>query len=103
MVGIVRWSEYHGWYQNSVSAILKRELSNLIIVKCVSHSLHLCAEKAAKLLPRQLDLKLCTKQLIIIKIPKKLQRQTANRYQSNYTIIAKSNNKCYMYHGSTTL
>lgn len=34
---------------NSVTAILKRELPDLIIVKCVSHSLHLCAEKAAEI------------------------------------------------------
>lgn len=27
----------------------------MIVVKCVSHSLHLCAEKAAELLPRQLE------------------------------------------------
>lgn len=40
---------------NSVTALLKRELSDLIIVKCVSHFLHLCAEKAAELLPRQLE------------------------------------------------
>lgn len=40
---------------NSVTALLKRELPDLIIVKCVSHSLHLCAEKAAELLPRQLE------------------------------------------------
>lgn len=40
---------------NSVTAILKKELPDLIIVKCVSHSLHLCAEKAAELLPRQLE------------------------------------------------
>ncbi|KAI4454135.1 hat family dimerization domaincontaining protein-related [Holotrichia oblita] len=40
---------------NSVTAILKRELPDLIVVKCVSHSLHLCAEKAAELLPRQLE------------------------------------------------
>lgn len=40
---------------NSVTAILKRKLPDLIIVKCVSHSLHLCAEKAAELLPRQLE------------------------------------------------
>ncbi|XP_063366388.1 uncharacterized protein LOC134654851 [Cydia amplana] len=40
---------------NSVTAILKRELPDLVIVKCVSHSLHLCAEKATELLPRQLE------------------------------------------------
>lgn len=40
---------------NSVTDILKRELPDLIIVKCVSHSLHLCAERAAELLPRQLE------------------------------------------------
>lgn len=40
---------------NSVTAILKRELPDLIIIKCVSHSLHLCAEKASELLPRQLE------------------------------------------------
>lgn len=39
----------------AVTALLKRELSDLIVVKCVSHSLHLCAEKAAELLPRQLE------------------------------------------------
>lgn len=40
---------------NSVTALLKKELPDLIIVKCVSHSLHLCAEKASELLPRQLE------------------------------------------------
>lgn len=40
---------------NSVIAILKRELPDLIVVKCVSHSLHLCAGKAVELLPRQLE------------------------------------------------
>lgn len=40
---------------NSVTAIFKRDLPDLIIVKCISHSLHLCAEKAAELLPRQLE------------------------------------------------
>ncbi|KAH9637051.1 hypothetical protein HF086_013867 [Spodoptera exigua] len=40
---------------NSVTAILKRQLPDLIVVKCVSHSLHLCAEKAAESLPRQLE------------------------------------------------
>lgn len=34
---------------NSVIAILKRELPDLIIVKCVSHSLHLCSENATEL------------------------------------------------------
>lgn len=32
----------------SVTAILKSELPDLIIVKCVSHFLHLCAEKASE-------------------------------------------------------
>ncbi|CAD6216271.1 GSCOCG00011330001-RA-CDS, partial [Cotesia congregata] len=40
---------------NSVTALLKKELPDLIVVKCVSHSLHLCSEKASKLLPRQLE------------------------------------------------
>ena len=40
--------------RNSVTVILKRDLPDLIAVKCVSHSLHLCAEKAAELL-RQLE------------------------------------------------
>ncbi|XP_053596147.1 uncharacterized protein LOC128668022 [Microplitis demolitor] len=40
---------------NSVTAIFKRDLPDLIIVKCVCHSLHLCAEKAAESLPRQLE------------------------------------------------
>lgn len=40
---------------NSVTAIFKKELPDLIVVKCVCHSLHLCAEKAAESLPRQLE------------------------------------------------
>ncbi|XP_023941123.2 uncharacterized protein LOC112048021 [Bicyclus anynana] len=40
---------------NSVTSIFKKELPDLIIVKCVCHSLHLCAEKAAESLPRQLE------------------------------------------------
>lgn len=38
---------------NSVTAILKRQLPDLMVVNCVSHSLHLCAENAAESLPRQ--------------------------------------------------
>ena len=40
---------------NSVTAILKKELQDLIVVKCICHSLHLCAERAAETLPRQLE------------------------------------------------
>jgi len=40
---------------NSVAAIFKREVQDLIVVKCICHSLHLCAEKAAESLPRQLE------------------------------------------------
>lgn len=40
---------------NSVTALFKQELNDLIVIKCVSHSLHLCAEKAAETLPRQLE------------------------------------------------
>ncbi|XP_063540742.1 protein FAM200B-like [Cydia strobilella] len=40
---------------NSVTALFKRDLGDLIVVKCVCHSLHLCAEKAAEELPRQLE------------------------------------------------
>lgn len=36
---------------NSVTALFKQELNDLIVIKCVSHSLHLCAEKAAETLP----------------------------------------------------
>lgn len=40
---------------NSLNALFKQELNDLIVIKCVSHSLHLCAEKAAETLPRQLE------------------------------------------------
>ncbi|XP_037943395.1 E3 SUMO-protein ligase KIAA1586-like [Teleopsis dalmanni] len=39
----------------SVATILKKDLPDLIVVKCISHSLHLCAEKATETLPRQLE------------------------------------------------
>lgn len=40
---------------NSVTALFKREISDVVVMKCVCHSLHLCAEKAAETLPRQLE------------------------------------------------
>ena len=40
---------------NSVTALFKQEIQDLVIIKCVCHSLHLCAEKAAETLPRQLE------------------------------------------------
>lgn len=39
----------------SVATLLRKELPDLIVFKCVSHFLHLCAEKAAETLPRQLE------------------------------------------------
>ncbi|XP_057331417.1 uncharacterized protein LOC130671506 [Microplitis mediator] len=41
--------------KNSVTAIFKRELNDLIIMRCVCHSLHLCAEDAAAALPSRLE------------------------------------------------
>lgn len=40
---------------NSVATLFKKDLGDLVVVKCVCHSLHLCAEKAAETLPRQLE------------------------------------------------
>lgn len=40
---------------HSVSTLLQKELLDIIIMKCVCHFLHLCAENAAKLFPRQLE------------------------------------------------
>lgn len=40
---------------HSLAALLKQKLPDLIVIKCTSHSLHLCAEKAAATLPRQLE------------------------------------------------
>jgi len=40
---------------NSVSLILSKEIPHLITVKCVWHSLHLCAELACDVLPKNLD------------------------------------------------
>lgn len=40
---------------NSVTALFKQELGDLIVMKCVCHSLHLCAEKASETLPHQLE------------------------------------------------
>lgn len=40
---------------NSLSVLLKRDVPDIIVVKCVCHSLHLCAEKSSEVLPRQLE------------------------------------------------
>ncbi|CAD6221992.1 GSCOCG00011696001-RA-CDS [Cotesia congregata] len=40
---------------HSVSSLLKQEVPDIVIIKCICHSLHLCAEKAAETLPRQLE------------------------------------------------
>lgn len=40
---------------NSFSFILKETINELIVVKCVCHSLHLAAEYSCKCLPRNLD------------------------------------------------
>ncbi|CAH2004177.1 unnamed protein product [Acanthoscelides obtectus] len=40
---------------NSVASFLKAKNNELVIIKCVCHSLHLAAEYAFKLLPRHLD------------------------------------------------
>lgn len=40
---------------NSVSSRLTEEVPHLVTVKCVAHSLHLCAEKAFEILPKNLD------------------------------------------------
>ncbi|XP_043268500.1 uncharacterized protein [Venturia canescens] len=40
---------------NSVTALFKREIDDLIVMPCVCHSLHLCAEKASEMLPRPLE------------------------------------------------
>lgn len=39
----------------SFSSKLKETVPHLIVVKCVSHSLHLAAENACKVLPTQLE------------------------------------------------
>lgn len=41
--------------KHSVSSLLKQEVPDVVIIKCICHSLHLCAENAAKTLPRQLE------------------------------------------------
>ncbi|XP_023235371.1 uncharacterized protein LOC111634762 [Centruroides sculpturatus] len=35
--------------------ILRDDVSSLVVIRCVCHSLHLCAEKACQTLPRQLE------------------------------------------------
>lgn len=40
---------------HSVSSLLKEEVPDIVIIKCICHSLHLCAENAAETLPRQLE------------------------------------------------
>ncbi|KAF6217385.1 hypothetical protein GE061_001740 [Apolygus lucorum] len=40
---------------NSLSSLLLTEVPDLVLVRCVCHSLHLCAERACKELPRQLE------------------------------------------------
>lgn len=41
--------------KNSVSSKLKDLVPNLVVIKCLCHSLHLCAEKACDILPKNLD------------------------------------------------
>lgn len=40
---------------HSFATLLKREVPDAIVVKCICHSLHLCAEKACKVLPKRLE------------------------------------------------
>ncbi|XP_057322538.1 uncharacterized protein LOC130665927 [Microplitis mediator] len=39
----------------SVVSLLRKDLPDLIVMKCVCHSLHLCAEKATDVLPKDLE------------------------------------------------
>ncbi|XP_023244774.1 uncharacterized protein LOC111642638 [Centruroides sculpturatus] len=39
----------------SFSTLLRDDVPSLVVVRCVCHSLHLCAEKACQTLPRQLE------------------------------------------------
>lgn len=56
MVGIgVDGASVMAGKHNSVFALFKSELSDLIMMKCVCHSLHLCAEKSAAVLPNRLE------------------------------------------------
>jgi hypothetical protein len=41
--------------QNSIVSRLKADFPGIIVQKCVSHSLHLCASEACKVLPRQCE------------------------------------------------
>lgn len=40
---------------NSVISTLRKEVPHLILVKCICHSLHLCAEKATHCLPDEIE------------------------------------------------
>lgn len=40
---------------NSFSTLMKSVVPDLVVLKCICHSLHLCAENACKELPRQLE------------------------------------------------
>lgn len=40
---------------HSFATLLKKEVPDVVIVKCVCHSLHLCAEKACQMLPKRLE------------------------------------------------
>lgn len=40
---------------NSLTSILKEDLNDLIVIKCICHSLHLCAENATKSFPSELE------------------------------------------------
>lgn len=41
--------------KNSVSAKLKELVPHLVVIKCLCHSSHICAEKACDILPKHLD------------------------------------------------
>lgn len=40
---------------HSFATLLKKEIPDVVIIKCICHSLHLCAEKACQTLPKRLE------------------------------------------------
>lgn len=40
---------------HSVATILREKIPNLVVIRCICHSLHLAASHASEVLPRQLD------------------------------------------------
>ncbi|CAG5090262.1 Similar to ZNF862: Zinc finger protein 862 (Homo sapiens), partial [Cotesia congregata] len=73
---------------HSVSTLLREDLPDIIVIKCICHSLHLCAKKAAELLPRQLEYLIReTHNWFSHSNPKKIAGLSGTRWLARYSAI----------------